>query len=262
MTPRAFLASELTRARLKAGFKTAQSLADRIGFDRSVVAKAESGERVPSSDVLMCWCEACGLDPDVLDRFAELARDSAPIVPDWFAAALIAERDARTLRVWQPLIVPGLLQVAEYAESLFAATGIDRDRASELATARLDRQSILDSADTSVVLDESVLHRLIGSPVIMCEQLTHVAELSERANISVQVVPASTGANAGLSGGFWLAASDTTTLVMEAVADVTSETSSLTYDAARIFDLVRADALPRTSSRDLILRTANEWKTQ
>jgi hypothetical protein len=50
------------------------------------------------------------------------------------------------------------------------------------------------------VLDESALRKLVGSTAIMYEQLTHLAGMAERPNVSVEVVPASTGANAGLSG--------------------------------------------------------------
>jgi len=63
---------------------------------------------------------------------------------------------------------------------------------------------ILDRADPPhvvTVLDESVLHRLIGSPAIMYEQVTHLADVAERPAVSIEIVPSSTGANAGLSGG-------------------------------------------------------------
>jgi hypothetical protein len=85
----------------------------------------------------------------------------------------------------------------------------------------------------------------------MCEQLTHVAELAERPNISVEVVPSSTGANAGLGGGFQLASCDGApdVLNMNGVQDVTGEGRSLVRHATRIFDLVRGDALPRAASR-------------
>jgi Domain of unknown function (DUF5753) len=132
-------------------------------------------------------------------------------------------------------------------------------------TVRLDRQVILDQPKPPhvvVVLDESVLHRLIGSPLIVADQLTHVADLSERANISVQVVPAGTGANAGLSGAFDLASGDGTpeVLRMDAVEDVTVESRSLVRRAADIFVRVQADALPRAASRALIREAAERWK--
>lgn len=115
-----------------------------------------------------------------------------------------------------------------------------------------------------VVLDEPVLHRLIGSPQVMADQLTHIAEMSERPNVSVQVIPADTGANAGLSGAFDLASGDGApeVLRMEAVEDVTAESRSLVRTAANIFVRVQADALPRAASRALILEAAQQWKTR
>jgi hypothetical protein len=114
------------------------------------------------------------------------------------------------------------------------------------------------------VLDESALHRLVGSPAVMYEQLIHLADVAERANISVEIVPASTGANAGLSGGFQLASCDSTpdVLNMNGVEDVMEERRSLVRHATLIFDLVRGDALPRAASRTLILEAAEQWKTR
>ena len=82
--------------------------------------------------------------------------------------------------------------------------------------------------------------------------------------MSIQVVPAGNGANAGLSGGFALASSDGApdTLRMEAVEDVTVEGRTLIRHATIVFDLVRGDALPRSASRTLITEAAEQWKTQ
>ena len=251
--PRAFLGAELRRARVAAGFSSQDALAGKLGFDRSVVAKAETGDRPPTPDVLSAWCAACRLDDDLFTRFAKLARAADGPIPAWFETWLEAEREAHMLRIWQPLIVPGLLQTAEYARALFVAAGADEDKAEDMVKARLGRQVILDHPeppDLVTVLDESVLHRLIGSPQVMADQ---VGYLAERVN----------GANAGLSGGFALASCDGApdTLRMEAVEDVTAEGRSLVRRAANIFVRVQADALPRAASRTLIVEAAEQWKT-
>lgn len=91
------------------------------------------------------------------------------------------------LRLWQPMIVPGLFQTAGYARALFVAAGSDEDQADGLVTARLDRQAILDRAGPPhvvTVLDEAVLHRLIGSPQIMADQLGFLAERATLAHVS------------------------------------------------------------------------------
>jgi transcriptional regulator with XRE-family HTH domain len=263
--PAAFLGAELRRARVAAGFSSQDSLAAKLGFDRTVIAKAETGERPPTSDVLAALCDACQLDDGLFSRLAKLARSADGPIPTWFEDWLEAEREAVSLRIWSPTLVPGLLQTAEYARALFLATQTDTsDEAIEaLVTARLARQAIYDRPeppDAVVVLDEAVLLRLIGSPQIMHDQLVQAAELSTRPYISVQVVPASNGANAGLSGAFDIASVDDMpgTLRMEGVEDQTIDKRSLVRKAAVTFDRVRGDALPRAASRDLILKVADE----
>jgi transcriptional regulator with XRE-family HTH domain len=269
-SPPAFLGDELRRARLAAGYSSQEALAATLGFDRSVIAKAETGERPPTAEVLEAWCQACTLDPELFARLAQVARSADGPVPSWFEDWLEAEREALTLRMWQPIIVPGLLQTAEYARALFLAgqTDTSDEAIGGLVSARLERQAILHRAsppDVLVVLDESVLHRLVGSPAIMHDQLIQVAELSRLPYLSVQVVPASTGANAGLGGGISLASGDGSTpdvLYMDAVEGQTTEKRSLVRQAAVVFDRVRGDALSRGQSRDLITRLAEEiWKS-
>jgi transcriptional regulator with XRE-family HTH domain len=265
--PRACLGRELRRARVAAGFSSQEALAARLGFDRTVIAKAETGDRVPTPDVLSAWCEACNVDAELVEPWAVLARRTDGPIPSWFESWLEAEREAHMLRIWQPLVIPGLLQTAEYARALFLAAGADQDRADDLVTVRLDRQAILERLDPPhvvAVIDESVLHRLIGSPQVMADQLARVAELAERPNISIQVLTSDTGANAGLSGAFDLASSDGApdVLRMEAVEDVTVESRSLVRQATNIFVRVQADALPRAASLALIREAAEQWKAR
>jgi len=265
--PRAFLGKELRLARAAAGFSSQDALAASLGFDRTVITKAETGDRPPTPDVLAAWCAACGLDEELFGRFAKLARSADGPIPTWFETYLEAEREAVMLRQWQPVIVPGLFQIAEYARALFLAAGADDEQAEGLVKARLDRQAILERPDPPhvvSVLDEAVLHRLIGSPQVMTEQLGYLAERATLPHVSVQVLPSGNGANAGLSGGFALASCDGApdVLRMEAVEDVTAESRALVRKAVNIFVRVQADALPRVASRTLILEAAEQWKTR
>jgi transcriptional regulator with XRE-family HTH domain len=267
MTPRQFLGDELKRARAAAGFSSQQALADHLGFDRSVVAKSESGERVPSSDVLTAWAKACSIDTEHYARLADLARTSDGPVPAWFEYWLERERTAHMLRYWSPIIVTPLFETADYRRAVVMAGGNDLERADELVTATLERQSVLHRADPPevvAVLHETVLHRLIGSPETMHDQLTCLADLANRPNISVHVVPSSIGAHAGLSGDISLASGDggPDVLHTDAVPEGhTTETRSLVRRAAVTFERVRGNAMPRAASRDIILKVADElWK--
>jgi hypothetical protein len=174
-----------------------------------------------------------------------------------------------TLRIWQPLIIPGLLQTAEYARALFLGDrpDLDEDALSRLIAARLDRQRIFDRDDPphmSVLLDESVLHRLIGTSQVVHDQLLHVADVSMRSFISVQVVAGSVGAHPGLAGAFMIASCDGKPDIMyiDAVEGQTMERNALVRKFAIAFDLIRSEALPASASREVILKAAEErWKT-
>jgi hypothetical protein len=218
--------------------------------------------------VLTAWCTACKLDIEHYQRLAELARTSDGPVPTWFEDYLEAERAAQSLLIWSPIVIPGLLQTADYARALLLAqqTDTSEEAIEALVNARLDRQTIFDRADppdVTVVLDEAVLHRLIGTPAIMHDVLDHVAEMALRPNIVVQVVPSSKGANAGIGGAFDLASADGTpdTLRMDGVEDQTTENRPLMRKHRVAFNRVRGDALPREASRDIILKVAEQWKT-
>jgi transcriptional regulator with XRE-family HTH domain len=267
--PRAFLGEELARARLAAGFSSQQALADHLGFDRSVIGKAESGDRPPTPDVLRPWVKACNLDEDHYMRLAVLARRADGPVPVWFETWLAAEEAASVLKYWSPIIVTPIFQTAAYARALLLAAQTDTsdDNISALTEAKLTRALILDRSDPPDVvalIDELALRRLIGSPEVMHEQLVHIAEVAERPYVCVQVVPTAVGATAGLSGAVNLASGDGSPDVLhtDAVPEGhTTEARSLVRKAEVAFERTRGHAMPRAQSRDLIMEVANElWK--
>jgi len=195
--------------------------------------------------------------------------------PEWVLPVRVAggapqslERRAASLRSWEPLLVPGLLQTAGYARALFEAWRIsDRDdELEELVCARMERQVILDRPAPPalwVVIDEGVLHRCVGGGKVMREQLDHLASASERSKVTVQVIPAEVGAHVGLLGGFAIASADGApgTVYLESPDQgQTTELPSVVAKISETFDALRAEALPRGASRNLIMKVAeNRW---
>jgi transcriptional regulator with XRE-family HTH domain len=104
--PAAFLAPNCA-ACLAAGITSQDKLAQMLGYDRSVIAKAETGERPPSEDVMKALVKTLGLG-EMVTRLAALARRSTG-VPAWFLDWVAIEGDAVTLHTWQPALIPGLL---------------------------------------------------------------------------------------------------------------------------------------------------------
>jgi hypothetical protein len=69
------------------------------------------------------------------------------------------------------------------------------------------RQAILSRPNPPslwVVLDEAVLRRPIGGPATMRAQLKHLIEMSQRPNVTVQVIPFKAGGHAAAGGAFSL----------------------------------------------------------
>ena len=95
----------------------------------------------------------------------------------------------------------------------------------------------------------------------MQDQLAQLASMSERARITIQVVPGEAGAHVGLLGGFAIASADSApgTVYMESPDQgQTTELPSVVAKVSETFDTLRAEALPRGASRDLIRRVAEE----
>jgi hypothetical protein len=159
-----------------------------------------------------------------------------------------------------------MLQVEEYALAMYDVPGIDRDEATATVAVRLERQSILDGPDpvqVITVMDESALYRRIGSPPVMAKQLIHLLEISERPNVTIQVVRG-TGAYWGLSGAFNIASDDETPdiLLMHGVEDQTMEDRTLTRKALILFEKLRSHALNVGESRAVLIEVRDHWQSQ
>jgi Domain of unknown function (DUF5753)/Helix-turn-helix domain len=265
-SPAHFFGAEVRHARASAGMTLAE-LGVLVPCDASTVSRVESGLLSPTERFAVACDEAF---PNMNGWFARFYGDSrtwAGPYPGWFADWIKAERDAVTLRTWEPLLIPGLLQTAEYARTLFkawSATG-DEEEVEQLVTARLHRQCIFDRSKPPsfwAVMDEGVLRRCIGSPKVMHDQLMHLAGMAERATIKVHVIPSGVGAHIGLLGAFAIAgfADDAQGIVYFETPDEGEVTSGSATVAkiALTFDTLRSEALPRGATRELITEVAEE----
>jgi transcriptional regulator with XRE-family HTH domain len=267
--PLQFFGAELRRARTSAGLSQDQ-LGQRLGYSGAQVGKVEIGERAPSEDFAKgcdeVFAEAAGL----FGRIHQLARRWDGGYPSWFSEWIDSERRATSLCWWEPLLIPGLLQTADYARAILAANPHTSDDQLEgLIAARLERQTIFDRPEPPTfwaVLDEAVLHRLIGSRQVMSDQMLYLADMSCRSNITVQVVPAEAGAHSGLLGGFAIASFGNvrSTVYMETPDEgQTTELPTVVGRLSLTFDTLRAEALPRGASRELIGKIAEQqWATR
>jgi transcriptional regulator with XRE-family HTH domain len=160
--------------------------------------------------------ETYGADRQEIDEFVALAeRANAPgwwhtyrdVLPNWFSAYVSLEAGARTLRTYEPHYVTGLLQTHGYARGVLRG-GFPGEADEDLARRvdlRLRRQSLLERPEAPtlwVVMEEAVLHRVVGGPEVMREQIERILEISELEHVSVDVVPFTAGAHVGACAPF------------------------------------------------------------
>jgi len=134
---------------------------------------------------------------------------SGGVVPTAYANLIGLETEAATIRTYEPELVPGLLQTADYARAVIRA-GRPTDTTGEIdrrVEVRLERQEVLTRFDppppkVSVVLNEGVLARRVGGPEIMRAQIEHLMRERDRANITVQILPFSSGEHPAMVGPF------------------------------------------------------------
>jgi transcriptional regulator with XRE-family HTH domain len=263
--PLDFFGAEVRRWRTSAGLSQEQ-LGQRVGYSGAQVGKVETGERAPSQEFAQHCDQALPGAGGLFLRIYHLARRWDGGYPSWFVEWVQAEGRAITLHTWEPLLIPGLVQTPEYARALFQAWRSARTDAEldQLISARIERQLIFERPNPPslwAVIDEGVLTRCVGSPQTMRDQLTHLLDVSDRLRITVQVVPAGAGAHAGLLGAFAIAGfGDAPALVYLESPDQgqTTQRSSVVVKVSETFDTLRAEALPRGASRDLIRKVAEE----
>jgi len=134
-------------------------------------------------------------------------REYADVLPAWLDALVGLEDAASQIRAYEVQFVPGLLQTEAYAGGVIMLRYSNPREIGRRVALRMERQTVLDRPDPpslGVVLDEALLRRAIGGSRAMREQLKHLIEMSERPNVTIQVIPFQAGGHAAAGGAFSL----------------------------------------------------------
>jgi transcriptional regulator with XRE-family HTH domain len=205
----------------KAAGITMEQAAERLDRARATLHRIENGAetvRFRQADVeqMLKLYEASAEDVELVLAMAAATRENknwwhdyvGSGLPRWFHLYIGLEAAAARIRQYETELVPGLFQTKEYAEHIFRMPGaIDtKDQAEQLRAIelRLERQALLtrfSPPQLSVILNEAVLRRPVGSAKIMTEQLNQIIKASELPNVTVRVLPFSAGLHAGAMAG-------------------------------------------------------------
>jgi transcriptional regulator with XRE-family HTH domain len=270
------LGQELRRLRELKGM-TAEEVAERLLVSQSKISRLENGRRsISQRDVR----DLCGVyeveDHRIVDSLMQMAKDSRQ--QGWwhafgdipYSVYIGLETDAASLRVYEPQVVPGLLQTRPYAEALIAGA-LPESGTTDIEKrvgVRLRRQERIRDSEHPlrlwVVIDEAALRRLIGDKNLMREQLEHLVELSQLPHVTVQVLPFEMGAHPGINGQYAILefpdASDSSVVYIEGVtSDLYLEKANDVQKYSVMYEHLRAQALNVDQTRQFIENIAREY---
>ncbi|MFI7386087.1 helix-turn-helix domain-containing protein [Streptomyces sp. NPDC049813] len=270
------LGQELRRLRELKGM-TAEEVAERLLVSQSKISRLENGRRsISQRDVR----DLCGVyeveDHRIVDSLMQMAKDSRQ--QGWwhsfgdipYSVYIGLETDAASLRVYDPQVVPGLLQTRGYAEALIngALPETTPQDIEKRVQVRMRRQERIQAPENPLrlwtVLDEAALRRGVGGRHIMREQLDHLVEQSQLPHVTVQVIPFEMGAHPGLNGQYAILefpdAADSSVVYIEGVtSDLYLEKANDVQKYSVMYEHLRAQALNVEQSRQFISEIAKEY---
>lgn len=185
--------------------KTANAVARHAAMSNSKLSKIENGRLTPSVVDVERILDALGVSGDVKAEFMEAARVVATEATAWRlyrrlgfhkhqAEIQAIEAQTRLMRLFQPSVIPGLLQTPEYAQAVLSGKELSEQILDRTVSARLHRQKVLYDRSRSFkfLITESVLRWRLIPAAMLATQLDRIISLSRLPNIRVGVLPLGT----------------------------------------------------------------------
>jgi transcriptional regulator with XRE-family HTH domain len=267
------LGIELRRERERAGL-TIDQVAAALECSDSKVSRIETGQVSATPRDVRDMLELYKVDPEQRDALIQVAREArqkgwwqaysdTPVVP-----LVGLEAAADRIHQYAAMAVPGLLQTREYSLAMLRVgrPDLSPQRIERWVELRMARQVILSHDDPpafSVVLEESVLRRPVGGSTAMREQVRHLARTAVQSTVTLQILPLTVGAHAGMSGTFTIygfsAPTDSDVVYLEhARGDLYLESEEEIRAYSLTFARLSASALSRDESAEFLTKLAGE----
>lgn len=201
--------------RLRSGLSPEQ-VATRARCSRQTVARLEAGDHLPRIHLFITLLGVIGATADERERALQLwevadaataAIEHAEDLPPKYRRFRLDESEAIRERTLDTVIIPGLLQTADYILAISLTrrpVGSGDDWESRVTAERRERQALLtrgvEPLELHALIDVAALRRTIGSETAMAAQLDHLLVASELPNVTIQVIPRDFGAHGAMGG--------------------------------------------------------------
>ncbi|MCC9309015.1 helix-turn-helix domain-containing protein [Kitasatospora sp. RB6PN24] len=258
--------------------KSTDDAADALKCSRAKISRIETGASGIRRLDLGVLLDLYGIsNQQTRDSLEELARESkkrgwwhdyGDTIPPIYADYLDLERDARYIRTWQPVVVPGLLQTEDYARALLEANpaAVRPERIDQLVKIRMERKEVLRADNPArfwAIIWEPALRCPVGSSEVLRAQLDHLVQAAQQPSVTLQVMPLSGGATAGACGGFVMIGFTDSALPGAVFVENLTSSHYLEEPAeldgySLVFDYLRSSALDPAQSLDMIAAIAAE----
>ena len=277
------LAAELRRLRERAEL-TGDDVAKRVKWSASKVSRIETAQTTPRVSDIRKLLALYGIEGRDADELLALAKEAAgkgwwetysPTLPPEYSALIGMEAEAQSASSWAAQTVPGLLQTADYAREvtngyLERIAPVPPSETRRRVEVRLARQQVLtrdNPLELRAVLDQSVLYRRFGNRDVMNSQIKKLLDLSERANISLRILPLDGPHPIGTGAFVLLQFGDVHHVTYQDVVYIENLTGSRyveeedeVYWYGRSFDRLTELALDEAKSREVLTVARDEWK--
>ena len=192
--PRERFAQELRLLRTQRG-ESLRQLADVLGWDYSHLGKMEQGETIGGPEVAEALDHHYGT-PELVLAMWELAAADPSQFYEQYRQYMTLEAEAVSFWHFAVSVIHGLLQTEAYARAVLTAGGVKGEELTQQVNARISRRKLLDgdtAAPFRTIMSETALRSAPCDVSAWQEQLEHLAEMIQRPNITVQVLPLRAG---------------------------------------------------------------------
>jgi transcriptional regulator with XRE-family HTH domain len=191
---------------------TIEQVAVRLEVSDSKISRIENGQVSATPRDVRDMAALYGVAGQRMENLMQLARETRE-KPWWIGYSDLQpesaayEAEASSILMFAQTIIPGLFQTPDYARAVLSKILYDLppEQIERRVEFRMKRQARLAESTPPqlwAILDEAILHRMVGGPMTMHHQFKSLVKTATLPNVTLQLLPFVGGAHAGLDGPF------------------------------------------------------------